>query len=569
LSVAAGVAVTPTGNTNAVRTSDVDSGDGGTSVLLGGLGVILDNGVAGIDFTATGCGMIVFDWMVSSEQGYDELRFYEVGGSVTNSISGTGTGWTRFSLAVLGAADAVHTFRWEYAKDGEELVGLDCGWVDAVAWLPVHALTINSGTGGGYYTNNTPVPIAADAPPPWQRFDRWTGDTGTVADMSAASTTLAMPTNDAVVTATYTPVLYTLSVVNGSGGGSYPYASAVEIGAATYAGKRFYRWTGDVESVTDAAAATTTVVTAGHTLSIAATYSVPLTVNGGTGNGWYPEGSTATVGADPDPMYMEFDRWTGDAAGLLSSASSRTTSLTMPTRPASLSATYRDSLARAAGCYGRTLTQSGTSGGVTVDLASGSPSGSAAVKLGGTGVVPDNGFAAFETVVSGGGTVTFWWRVSSESNADYLKFKVDGAQVAAISGTKGAWAPITNRVEGAGVEHTLRWEYVKNGSLASSADAGWVDDIIWTGDVSDPTITPDIRTTAATNSVFAFTFLGERGISYTVYSNATLNASGWVPMTVLPQQRGETNGIFLFEAIILPPVGHRSGFYRVIGGDSP
>jgi uncharacterized repeat protein (TIGR02543 family) len=569
LSVAAGVAVTPIGHTNAVRTATENSGDGGMSVKLGGLGLIQDNGVAGFEWTTTGPGMLVFDWRVSSEQDYDELRFYEVGGSVTNDISGTGGGWTRFALTVLGAADAVHTFRWEYAKDGLDYVGLDCGWVDAVVWLPVYALTVNSGTGGGYYTNNTPVAITADAPPQWQRFDRWSGDTNRVANVLASATTLVMPATGVVVTATYTPMLYTLTVVNGSGGGAYPYASAVEISAATYAGKRFYRWTGDVETVADAAAATTTVVTAGHTLSIAATYSVPLTVNAGTGGGWYPEGATANVAADPDPLWMEFDVWTGDAAGLLAAPVSRMTSLTMPTRPASVAATYRDSLARVAGCYGRTFTRSGAAGGVSTDPNADSPSGTPAVKLGGAGVVPDNGFAAFETVVSGGGTVTFWWRVSSESNADYLKFKVDGVQVAAISGTKGAWAQVTQRVNGAGVSHALRWEYVKNGSLASSTDAGWVDDIVWTGDVSDPTITPDIRTTDATNSVFAFTFLGERGIPYTVYSNATLNASGWVPMLVMPQQRGETNGIFLFETIVFPPIGQRSGFYKIIGGDSP
>jgi uncharacterized repeat protein (TIGR02543 family) len=703
LSVAAGVAVTPIGHTNAVRTEDEDSGDGGMSVKLGGLGLIFDNGVAGIEFTATGPGMLVFDWRVSSEADYDWLRFYEVGGSVTNDISGTGGGWQHVAVTVLGAADAVHTFRWEYAKDVEEYVGDDCGWVDAVAWLPVYALTVNNGAGDGYYTNNTPVPIAADAPPQWQRFDRWTGDTDGVENVSVPSTTLVMSTNDAAVTATYTPVLYTLSVVNGSGSGSYTngepvaivadapaahfefdrwtgdtdtvanvfaspttlvmpgtgavvtatykpvlypvavangagggtytngaavtitagaapahyefdrwtgdtagltdafapvtvltvpgsgvsvtatykpilypvqisggqgngsysYGTTVDLIADIYEGKRFYRWSGTTNHVADVNAPTTTVFIAGETLAITSLYCVPLTVNAGTGSGWYPEGAEARVAADPDPLWMEFAVWTGDAAGLLTSASARTASLKIPTRPATLTATYSNSLARVAGCFGRTLTTSGAAGGVSTDQNAGSPSGTPAVKFGGAGVVPDNGFAAFETVVSGGGTVSFWWRVSSESNADYLKFKVDGAEITAISGTKAPWAQVTHRVDGAGVSHTLRWEYVKNGSLASSTDAGWVDDIVWTGDVPDPVIRPDIRTASATNNAFAFTFLGERGIPYTVYSNATLNAWGWAPMTTVAQNTGETNGVFRFEAIVLPPTGQRSGFYRV------
>ncbi len=161
--------------------------------------------------------------------------------------------------------------------------------------------------------------------------------------------------------------------------------------------------------------------------------------------------------------------------------------------------------------------------------------------IGDTNTVADV-FAAYETSVSGSGTVTFWWRVSSESDADYLKFLVDGTQIVAISGTKGPWAQVSQRIEGAGVSHTLRWEYAKNGSLASSTDAGWVDDIVWTGDVPEPVLAPDIQTAAVTNGVLGIRFLGERGIPYTVYSNATLQASGWALMQPVPQEEGEIKG---------------------------
>ncbi len=564
VSLAAGAPVSIIGNTNAVAVVGENSGDGGTSVKLGGIGLLPDGKTTGIELTVNGSGLLAFDWKVSSEADYDWLRFYEVGVDVTNQISGVGTGWTRVFVPVNGAKDAIHTFRWEYVKDPiGDSVGEDCGWVDAISWAPFYVLAVNGGTGSGGYTNGTAVAIIADAPAAHCVFNRWIGDTNRVANVFASSTTLMMPATGVVVTATYKPILYTLSVAHGSGGGSYPYASTVEIGAAQYAGKRFYRWTGDVDTVTDVASATTTVQTADHPLSVAATYSVLLTVNGGTGDGWHVEGSTATVTADPDPMYMEFAEWTGDAAGSLDDATAPTASLPMPTSPATLTATYRASVARVTGSYGRTYLTSGTSGGISTDLGAGSPSGTAAVKLGGAGIVPDNGFVAFETVVSGSGSVTFWWKVSSESNADYLNFFVDGVQLAAISGTKVPWAQVSNRVEGADVPHTLRWEYVKNGSVASSTDAGWVDDIVWTGDVPEPVIRPDIRTMAATNNTFAFTFLGERGIPYTVYSNATLNAWGWMPMAIEPQVRGETNGVFRFEALVAQYMGLGSCFYRV------
>ena len=78
-----------------------------------------------------------------------------------------------------------------------------------------------------------------------------------------------------------------------------------------------------------------------------------------------------------------------------------------------------------------------------------------------------------------------------------------------VSGTKGAWAQITNRVEGADMSHDLRWMYAQNGSLASRADAGWVDDIICIGDIPDPDIMPDIDAIILTSGSVSISFLGE------------------------------------------------------------
>ncbi len=493
-----GSVVTPLGVTNAVQYSDEDSGDGGTSIRLGGIGLLGNGLTAGVEWTVSGPGFLSFDWKVSSEQGYDWLRFYAIGTGETNRISGTGGEWTRVFLAVDSPSNTAHTFRIEYTKDPVgDAVGDDCGWVDAITWTPKYSLSVTDGSGDGYYTNGTLVPISADAPSANHKFVRWTGETNGITDVFCPSTSLLMPQTNVSVAASYESMFHT------------------------------------------------------------------LTIQHGVGSGVYLEGSKVSISANPDPMYLEFAGWTGDAAGFLTDTAVRTTTLTMPTRPASLTATYCDSVARVAGCYGRTFTVSGTAGGVAVDASAGPPSGTPAVKLGGAGVVPDNGFAAIDTVVSGSGSVSFWWRVSSESDADYLKFIVDGIQIASISGTKGAWTQVSNRVEGAGVNHTLRWEYDKNGSLASSIDSGWVDDIIWMGDIPSPVLPPEIRTVAFTNNVVAFTFFGERGIPYVIYSNATLNAAGWALMDIKPMQSGETNGVFLFDTLVLPPVGQKSGFYRV------
>jgi formylglycine-generating enzyme required for sulfatase activity len=521
-----------------------------------------DGQMSGIEWLVIGPGFLSFDWKVSSEADWDWLRFYEVGKSPTNQISGN-VDWTRMSLSVTGAWDVAHTFRWEYEKDPEGIYfGQDAGWVDAMSWTPLHAMFVNNGSGDGYYTNNASVSITADAPVSHYEFDRWIGDTNTVANVLSASTTLTVPNDNITLTATYKPILYTLSVSNGTGGGYYSYASTVEIRASVLADKKFYRWTGNVGSVSDVNAATTTVLTSDQTISLAATYSVPLVVNSGTGSGWYPEGSTATICADADPLWKEFSLWVADS-GLLSNSNARVTSLTLSTDPATVTATYKDSVARLTGSYGRTYTESGTSGAITSDATADAPSGTPVVKLGGTGVIPDNGFAAFETIVSGAGWVFFQWKVSSELNGDYLKFKVDGSEVAAISGTKGPWTQVSNRVETAG-EHTLRWEYVKNGADSTSTDSGWVDDIVWVGDEQNPSLVPVIVNAILTNQDMAIQFTGERGLIYLVQTNGTLDHSGWGDyQTLQPTWINESNGVHRFE--ITPPASVPDTlFYRIV-----
>ena len=117
-------------------------------------------------------------------------------------------------------------------------------------------LTVMNGTGSGRYDSGAVVPIAAQTPAGY-RFDKWTGDVGNVADAYAASTTVTMNA-DATVTAAFVRQ-YKLTVVNGTGSGTYDTGSVVPINAAVPAGYRFDKWTGDVGNVADVYAASTTV----------------------------------------------------------------------------------------------------------------------------------------------------------------------------------------------------------------------------------------------------------------------------------------------------------------------
>lgn len=70
------------------------------------------------------------------------------------------------------------------------------------------------------------------------------------------------------------------------------------------------------------------------------------------------------------------------------------------------------------------------------------------------------------------GTLSFWYRVSSESCCDFLRFYINRNEVQRWAGEKG-WAQASFHLP-AGL-HTLRWEHTKDGS--DSQDTAWLDDI--------------------------------------------------------------------------------------------
>ena len=93
------------------------------------------------------------------------------------------------------------------------------------------------------------------------------------------------------------------------------------------------------------------------------------------------------------------------------------------------------------------------------------------------GAIADNCYSYMErtfTIAAGGGDITFWWKVSSESNGDYLKFYIDGVEQATISGTVDWESRNFSLAEGT---RTIRWVYTKNNYLAVGSDRGWLDDI--------------------------------------------------------------------------------------------
>ncbi len=97
-----------------------DIGDNQTSELL-------------ISLEVTANDTISFYRKVSSESSYDYLRFY-IDGSMLDQWAGE-VSWGQVSYPVSAG---LHSFRWEYYKDGSVSNGSDCGWIDYIIFPPFH-----------------------------------------------------------------------------------------------------------------------------------------------------------------------------------------------------------------------------------------------------------------------------------------------------------------------------------------------------------------------------------------------------------------------------------------------
>ena len=206
--------------------------------------------------------------------------------------------------------------------------------------VPTFTLTYTAGTGGTITApatsptthNSGAVVTITAAPNTGYHFVNWTGDVGTVADVNAASTTITMNGNYAI-TANFAINTYTLTYTAGTGGTitapatsptTHNSGAVVTITAAPNTGYHFVNWTGDVGTVADVNAASTTITMNGS-YAITANFAIntyTLTAgNDGHGTvtlspagGTYASGTTVTLTPVPSSGY-KFSSWSGANAG--------------------------------------------------------------------------------------------------------------------------------------------------------------------------------------------------------------------------------------------------------------
>lgn len=94
-----------------------------------------------------------------------------------------------------------------------------------------------------------------------------------------------------------------------------------------------------------------------------------------------------------------------------------------------------------------------------------------------SGHIDDNQISWVELDLEGPGSLTFFWKVSSEFGHDYARLFIDESpQEWTISGDSG-WEEVELAIpEGS---HTVKWSYEKDISGSAGVDAAWLDDVRW------------------------------------------------------------------------------------------
>jgi len=147
---------------------------------------------------------------------------------------------------------------------------LDEGWYRLTISTTLGGSVVEPGELISVHPANTTVALVAQ-PDEGYQFVKWTGDVDTIADVYAASTTIAMNASYAITAKfeTWHPEPVALLLVSSTRGGSVitpgegafwnPLGAKVNIVAEARDGYQFTNWTGDVDAIADVDAASTTI----------------------------------------------------------------------------------------------------------------------------------------------------------------------------------------------------------------------------------------------------------------------------------------------------------------------
>ena len=354
----------------------------------------------------------------------------------------------------------------------------------------------------------------------------WTGTNGSGTQYYTESGTSARTWNLTSATTLYakwTANTYTVSysLNGGTHGNNHPstptYDTAFYVSAPSKTGYTFAGWT--VTSGLNTSTAKYGTSSSSQTTSI--TSSSQKCKNGATGDIWFlnltstANGSvtlTANWTANTYSVTLDRQGGSGGTASVTATYGSSMPSITKPTRDGYVFGGYYSSTGGSGTQYYNAAGVSARSWSITsattlyaywivpVPLSTALDNASLTFTTGGStnwvggvtnqfyyggssaqsGAITHSQSTWMQTTVSGPGTLSFWYKVSSESVCDKLIFYIDGTNRLTKSGTSiSSWQQFTCVVSN-NTQHVCKWTYSKDGSISSGGDCCWIDKVEWT-----------------------------------------------------------------------------------------
>ena len=98
-----------------------------------------------------------------------------------------------------------------------------------------------------------------------------------------------------------------------------------------------------------------------------------------------------------------------------------------------------------------------------------------------SGAIGDSQSSSLQSTLVGPGTLTFWWKVSSESGYDFLTLYLnDVAQTGSLAKIAGTVDWVQKTVSIPSGTNTVKWTYSKDVDTVAGSDAAWLDQVVYT-----------------------------------------------------------------------------------------
>jgi hypothetical protein len=169
-----------------------------------------------------------------------------------------------------------------------------------------------------------------------------------------------------------------------------------------------------------------------------------------------------------------------------------------------------------------------------------------------SGRIGDGGASWLKAVATGPGILTFCWKVSSETDYDWLEFYVNGVlQASRISGEVD-WRQQTIALSSG--TQPLGWRYVKDPDTSTGLDAGWLAQVSFVAE--DVNIPPVLNVLPFTSNQFSVSVSTVNGRVYYFEYVADLNDPQWTSVASIA---GDGTARILTD----PTITGSQRFYRV------